>query len=613
MRDLTTGILKDRLRVSIICAVCVVLGASPAWGQSAGEPNSAPSGGAATGVELARYENEFSSVRFEPVRMDANFGLAAVFEGTDDLHYYAKAETAPAPGFELKVKAKSDDFDFGDAIFPEWKIITDPVGSKVEVYAGDFTVFVPITSAKPTAEQATSDVEVTITGITCTSKLCLPPFEKTLQTQMNWAERDSWRHISLEAKGGTGSPVPATQRPAYSAWFALALAFIAGLALNIMPCVWPVLPLIIMRIIEKAKTGRRQSVSMGLAFCIGILLFFACLAGANIVLRSFYGTSLNWGDHLRNPTIVTALALLMIVMALFMFGLFTITVPSSIASRSGSGKGYAGSVAMGFLAAILSTPCSFGLLTVAFVWAQGQPLFLGTLAIMVIGLGMAAPYAILTSMPGWLKRLPKGGRWMELFKQTLGFVLLVIAVKLIKAAPAENRINLLYFAVVLSFSIWMWGTWVSYGSKLSHKLLVRGVAVLLVILAFWFFFKPELVSWHSYDRALIESAISKNRPVLIDFTADWCTNCEIVDKFVYERKDVAELIDEKGVLAIKGDTTKAGQPATIDLSKVYREPGVPVTMLFLPGESDPVRFHGLFFADELKTQLEKLPDRQKHK
>ena len=349
---------------------------------------------------------------------------------------------------------------------------------------------------------------------------------------------------------------------------------------------------------------------MGLAFCIGILLFFACLAGANIILHNFYGTSLNWGDQLRNPTIVTALALLMIVMALFMFGIFTITVPSSIASRSGSGKGYAGSVGMGFLAAILSTPCSFGLLTVAFVWAQGQPLFLGTLAIMVIGLGMAAPYAILTSMPGWLKRLPKGGRWMELFKQALGFVLLVIAVKLIKAVPAENRINLLYFAVVLSFSIWMWGTWVSYGSKLSHKLLVRGVAVLLVVLAFWFFFRPELVNWHSYDRALIESAISKNRPVLIDFTADWCTNCEIVDKFVYERKDVAELIKEKDVLAVKGDTTRAGEPATIDLSTVYKEPGVPVTILFLPGKTEPVRMHGLFFANELKALLEKLPDKK---
>jgi thiol:disulfide interchange protein len=578
------------------------------WGQNSSEPNSTAESSVTVGIELARHERESSSARIEPARMGSQNGIAVVFAGTDDLHYYANPETASAPGFELKVVAKSDQFDFGAAVFPKWEIFTDPLGSKVEVYVGDFTVFVPITSVKEVAAVAQGDIEVLITGQACTSKICLMPFEKTLQMRIDWSRRDSWKQVDIEVDAGT--PAQVVEGPDYSTWFALVLAFIAGLALNIMPCVWPILPLIIMRIVDQAKSGRRQSVMMGLAFCIGILLFFACLAGANIILQSFYDRSLNWGDHLRNPTIVTALSLLMIVMALFMFGIFTITVPSSIASKSGSGKGYAGSVGMGFLAAILSTPCSFGILTVAFVWAQGQPLFLGTLAIMVIGLGMAAPYAILTSVPGWLKRLPKGGRWMELFKQTLGFVLLVIAVKLIKAAPAENRINLLYFAVVLSFCIWIWGTWVTYGSKFSRKLLVRGIAVLLVVLSFWFFFRPELVDWQDYDPALIESSKSQQTPVLVKFTADWCTNCEVVDKFVFGRKDVAKLIDEKGILAVKGDTTKATQPATLDLSNIYKEPGVPVTLLFLPGESEPVRLRELFFADELKELLEKLPDKQ---
>jgi len=608
MRELTAGISKIKLYTIIASIVFMLVSTCSLRAQNSDEPNSTVPDNLATDVELARYEDEFSSVRFESSRMDKIFGLAVIFKGTDDLHYYAKPETAPAPGFELQVVAKSDSFDFGEAVFPKWVIFTDPVGSKVEVYVGDFTVFVPVVTAKAPAQVA-ADVEVTITGITCTSKLCLPPFEKTLQTQIDWSKRDSFRQISLGSEGDTETPVQVAEGSDYSTWFALVLAFIAGLGLNIMPCVWPILPLIIMRIVNQAKSGRRQSVIMGLAFCIGILLFFACLAGANIILQSFYDRSLNWGDHLRNPAIVTALALLMIVMALFMFGIFTITVPSSIASKSGAGKGYAGSVGMGFLAAILSTPCSFGILTVAFVWAQGQPLFLGTLAIMVIGLGMAAPYAILTSMPGWLNRLPKGGRWMELFKQTLGFVLLIIAVKLIKAAPSEKRINLLYFAVVLSFCVWIWGTWVTYGSKFSRKILIRGIAVLLVVLSFWFFFRAELVDWQDYDSTLIESAKAEQTPVLVKFTADWCTNCEIVDKFVFGRKDVAKLIDEKGVLAVKGDTTKASQPATLDLSNVYKEPGVPVTMLFLPGETEPIRLRDLFFADELKALLEKLPDK----
>jgi len=602
MREKAAVISKYTLFAGLVWAAWVFAAPCHASGQNPSQPDATIFTDATAGVELLRYEKEFSTVRIEPVRMGGQPGIAAIFEGTDDLHYYAKPETAPAPGFELKVEAQSKGLEFGRAVFPKWGAFVDSLGNEIEVYVGRFVVFVPITAVGAPAEVAVAeagDVDVKITGIACTSTVCLPPFEKMLRTRIDWSQRDSWKSIRLELAGA----------PDYSVWFALALAFIAGLALNIMPCVWPILPLVIMRIVDQAKSGRKQSVMMGLAFCIGILLFFACLAGANIILKSFYDRRLSWGDHLRNPVVVTALALLMIVMALFMFGIFTITVPSSIASKSGSGKGYVGSLGMGFLAAILSTPCSFGILTLAFVWAQGQPLPLGTLAIMVIGLGMAAPYAVLTSMPGWLKRLPRGGRWMELFKQALGFVLLVIAVKLIKAVPADNRINLLYFAVVLSFCIWVWGTWVTYGTRLSRKLLVRGIAVLLVVPAGWFFSRPELVDWQDYDSALIESAKSERKPVLIKFTADWCTNCEVVDKFVFMRKDIAELIDEKGVLAVKGDTTKATQPATLDLKNVYEEPGVPVTMLFLPGETEPRRLRKLFFADELRALLEALPNK----
>ncbi len=612
----------------VACAlwlVCVFAAICCASGENPDGQGSTVTADVTDSVELVRYKDEFSSVRFEPARMGQQVGVAFIFTGTHDLHYYARAETAPAPGLELRVEAKSNDFYFDNAVFPKWEIFTDPVGKKVEVFAGDFTVFVPITAVKvPTFTNVIdkSDVEVKISGITCTSKICLSPFEKILPTKIYWSMRDSWNEIDLESVSDANMAVEeiesgsdfdvmpeVAEEPSYSTWFALTLAFVAGLALNIMPCVWPVLPLIIMRIVDQAKAGKRQSVMMGLTFCIGVLLFFACLAGANIILQSFYDRTLSWGDHLRNPAIVTALALLIIVMALFMFGIFTITVPASIASKSGSGKGYAGSVGMGFLAAILSTPCSFGILTVAFVWAQGQSLFLGTLAIMMIGLGMAAPYAILTSVPGWLKRLPRGGRWMELFKQALGFLLLIIAVKLIKAVPDAGKINLLYFAIILSFCIWIWAVWVPFGTKLSRKLLVRGIAVLLAVLAFWFFFKPELVNWQDYDPALIKSAKSEQKPVLIKFTADWCTNCEIVDKFVYQRKDIARLIDKKDVLAIKGDTTKASQPATLDLRNIYKEPGVPVTMLFLPGETEPVRLRELFFDDELRELLEKLPDK----
>ena len=565
-------------------------------------------------VEIAKHENQVSSARLEPGLMDETPGIAVIFEGTDDLHYYAKAETAPA-GYSLKVEAKSGYFVFDEVVYPKWTTFFDKALNKgIEVYSDKFTVFIPITEVVTQTETPPSveavDVEVKITGIACTSKICLPPFEKTLDTKIDWSRRDSWKQVTIESPGDLRT---SRAGPAYSVWFALGLALVAGLSLNIMPCVWPVLPIIIMRIVEQAKQGRKQSAALGLAFCVGILLFFGALAATNIILKIFYGSVLQWGDQFRNPAIVAGMALLLVVLALFMFGLFTFAVPSSIASKSGSGKGYPGAIGMGFLAAVLSTPCSFGILAAAFAWAQTQNLPLGTLTIMMIGLGMALPYTILTSMPGWLKRLPKAGKWMELFKQAIGFILLLIAVKLIAALPEVRRTSILYFAVVLAFCVWMASCWVSYNTQPLRKWLIRIIAMVLAVLAGWVLLPApaaELIPWQPYDAAAIDTANSESRPVLIKFTADWCWNCEVVEKVVFGRKDIADLMEKKNVLAIKADTTLENYPASIDLKNKYKEPGVPVTVLYIPGEQQTVRFNEIFFAKELKGLLEKLPSKE---
>jgi len=368
----------------------------------------------------------------------------------------------------------------------------------------------------------------------------------------------------------------------------------------------------VMRIVGQAKQSKGASAALGLVFCLGILLFFAALAGANIILQVVYGTVLQWGDQFRNPTFVAGMALLLILLALFMFGVFTISVPSSIAGKAGSGKGYLGAVGMGFLAAILSTPCSFGILAAAFAWAQSQPLLPATVAMLTIGLGMAAPYAVLTSMPSLLGRLPRSGRWMELFKQAVGFLLLIIAVKLLVALPEARKAGVLYFAVVLAFCVWMWGSWVSYTTKRWRKWLVRGAAALLAVTTGWALVPAPaygLIDWKPYDALAVDKAIEEGRPVLIEFTADWCLSCQTVEKLVYSRRNIADLIRQKGVLAMKADTTEYDSPATLALKHAYNEPGVPVSMLFVPGNKEPIRWRGMLFATELKEHLEQLPQR----
>lgn len=559
--------------------------------------------------------------QYETVTPGSDSVLAIHFELKKDWHFYASAETAPG-GMNLKINPSFPGYiNFSEPIFPEAELYHDEaLGEELEVFSGDFTVFLPFTVSQDMPETEgtwNTLVPIKIEGAVCSGAQCRVPDFGDLGTVIKIAPDAVMAEpgFVLPEAGEHNKAVLPDEQLAYSTWLALGLAFLAGLALNIMPCVWPVLPLIVMRIVGQAKESKRQSITMGLAFCLGILLFFASLSATNIILRIFYGSVLQWGDQFRNPAFVAGMSLLLVVLALFMFGVFTVGVPSSIAGKSEAGKGYRGAVGMGFLAAILSTPCSFGILAAAFAWAQAQPLLSATIAIMVIGVGMALPYAVLTSMPGLLKRLPKAGRWMELFKQAVGFVLLVIAIKLITALPETRRAGVLYFGVILAFCVWMWGAWVSFGSKPVRRWLVRIIAAALAISAGLTFLPApagELVDWQGYDTNAIQTALEQERPVLIKFTADWCLSCKAVEKVVYSREDVARLIEQKGILAIKADTTGKGFPATLALKNIYNELGVPVSMLFVPGRKEPLKWRGILFADELKKSLEELRDREQN-
>jgi len=545
--------------------------------------------------------------------------LAIHFQLMEDWHFYASTKTAPG-GTNLKIKSLEEGLiGFSEPLFPQPHSYFDKsLGKKLEVYSGNFTVYLPFRVADiktASTDDIVESVKIGIAGAVCSDIQCRMPDFGNLAVDIRISFDTTMGEPKFELPDLTeatqlSESESTSQWTGYSVRFAFLLAFLAGVSINIMPCVWPVLPLIVMRIVEQAKASRRRSVAMGLSFCFGILLFFACFAVVNAILRLFYATALELSDPFRNPVFVIVLAMILIVMALFMFGVFAITIPASIANKSGSGKGCPAAVGTGFLAAIMGTPCSFGILGAAMAWAQSQSVWLGTLAIMVIGVGMAVPYAILTSMPGLLKRLPRAGPWMEMFKQGIGFILLIVAGWLIGTLSQEHRINVLYFALALSFCLWMWGTWVSYSTARPRKWIIRTIAVLLAVSAGLLFLSPrkEIVDWQNYDAGLIDTALEESRPVLIEFTADWCLSCKVVERFVYSRQDIAALLEEKDVLAIKADT-RGNSPATFAKKNVYNEPGIPVSILLVPGGRER-RWHGKFFADELKRALEKLPSKK---
>ncbi|MHC4290472.1 MAG: protein-disulfide reductase DsbD family protein, partial [Planctomycetota bacterium] len=368
-------------------------------------------------------------------------------------------------------------------------------------------------------------------------------------------------------------------------WYFL-LAILAGLSINIMPCVLPVIPLIIMRLVGQAKESGSRRVALG-----------KLSTGVAIDLNSIY----------RNPAAVITLFLFIVFFALVLLDILVITLPGSVSGHQ-SGGGFAGSIGMGFFAGILSTPCSGAIIGAVLVWAQTQHPAVSSTALVLMGVGMALPYALLVSVPKLLDYVPKPGTWMDIFKKTGGFLLLIIAAKFMLAGlTKDHMLNVVLYGVIFSFCVWMWGTWVSFSTPKSKKRLVRGVALVIAVTAgLWLLPAPEApqMDWQQYEPAVVQAALENDQPVLIKFTADWCTNCKIVDKNVYQDPATAAFLAQKGFVAIKADTTQKTYQATVDYNTIFKGAGsVPNTVLLNPDKKTITNIRGIFTPEDLKQKI----------
>lgn len=597
------GMRRVKLVLSLVLpAICAFAGALP--------------------VQILSFEGERSSARCEAVRYQDNPAIAVHFTGTDDLHYYADPATAPAPGLELNARGQGDGVVFGKTVFPRPTMFYEAASEKeIEVYVGDFSLVLPIEAFPDDGSAVT--VSVHLAGIACTSKVCLPPFEKTLSLECDFSTAGAWSVIDFAAADVPAGPAPATPPEAdpppagvpaavgqssVEMALMLLLAALAGLSFNIMPCVLPVLPLIASRMVNIARERPSRRIALGLTFCAGIVAFFVAVGVFSSVVRVTTGTVFNLSDPFRYPAFNITMALFLVLFALCMFDILPLSVPGAISGKTADASTFSGSMGMGFLAAILSIPCSGGILAAVLIWVQAQHWMMGFWAFLLMGVGMALPYAFIVMAPKLLGRIPKPGHWMEYFKKAMGFAMLVLAVKPLSGLPKARVLDVTVYAVVLAFCAWMWGTWVSFSAPAAKRWTVRAIAVLLAVAGgFWLLpEKKDVIAWQEYDRAVIQRAVSDNRPVLLKFTADWCTLCQILENRVFRDSETAAALGRRNFLVVKADTTQADDLATVDLQQVYGIPGtVPMTILLLPGRADdPVRLPGTYSKEDLFERIQ---------
>ena len=437
----------------------------------------------------------------------------------------------------------------------------------------------------------------------------------TDELEAGWASAMPASAIEASHASAVGQVMPVASSAApevagYTLWAGLGLALLAGLTLNIMPCVLPIIPLRIYSLVNLAGQSRRRFVTLGLAFAGGIVLFFLVLAAISAGLRLLGQGTIDLNEHFKYPPVRIAIAMILLALSANLWGLFNVIVPGKVAGlgRDSSSHGHAAALGMGVMMAVLSTPCSFWLMALAVAWAQLQPLWLGSLAITTIGVGMALPHAVLASFPDSVSLLPRPGVWMEYFKQTMGFLLIPAVLYLLSTLPPRGGWPWLVggFGAVLVFALWMWGSWVRFDAPPGRKVIVRGAALVLAVAAgFWLLPQPARagVEFEPFGIMRIDHGREDGRIVVVKVNAAWCTECKILEYRVFDRPEIARAFRERKVVAVEADVTDKSSPAS-QWVKTNFGGAPPMTIIYPIPPGPPRVVVGVFGPDDMVRYLD---------
>jgi thiol:disulfide interchange protein/DsbC/DsbD-like thiol-disulfide interchange protein len=398
-------------------------------------------------------------------------------------------------------------------------------------------------------------------------------------------------------------PLPAVAAGASSAGFLkllrfLSLAFLGGVILNLMPCVFPVLFIKGLSLVEASRHEHSRVRAHGLVYTLGILVSFWAVVALLLGLRAG-GRQLGWGFQFQSPGFVAVMALLLFFLGLSLAGMFEIGLTvtntgSSLASR----HGYAGSFFTGVLAMVVATPCTAPFMGAAIGFALAQNAAVAFAVFTALALGLAAPYVLLTFHPVWMRHLPRPGAWMEVLKQATSVFIFGTVIWLVwlfaSSAGVDALTALLAAFLLLGIAGWILGRWPARRIPSVFAAAVIILAVATPLYALWQFPAADSstartsagssqAGWEPYSRAAIEQYRAQGRPVFVDFTARWCLSCQVNERVVLNRPDVRRRLHDSGIVLVRADWTKHDEAIASALSELGRS-GVPTYVFYLPGQ-----------------------------
>ena len=375
------------------------------------------------------------------------------------------------------------------------------------------------------------------------------------------------------------------------------LAFLGGIILNVMPCVLPLLSVKALNLVEQSNSEKKVILKSSLIYGLGILVSFLALALIVVILKSS-GELFGWGFQFQNPLFVLILISVIFVFSLSLFDLFTLNAPQKSmnqASKYSAGKSYSGSFITGIFAVLVATPCTAPFMGAALGFAFSQPPLIIFLIFSSLSVGFALPFILLGIFPQLIKKIPKPGKWMNTFKEFMGFLLLGTMVYLLTTLHSligPSIKGVMWFLLFTGLAVWVYGRFGSIVEKKSKRIIAALIAIIIITFSAILFVDLSLNrdsvitsddKWELFSTELVNKYRSENKPVFIDFYADWCTSCKINDATVLNTSKIEKLFEEYDVHLLKGDFTAGDREIARWLSE-YNRAGVPLYILFRPGE-----------------------------